>query len=65
MSNDRPHYLLRLVALPADAPAHVRLQRVMKALLRAYGFRCISAAEVTSEAPPAGPGVPPSREQHP
>jgi hypothetical protein len=36
-----------------EAPAEVRLRRLLKAMLRGYGFRAVSAVESTPVAPPA------------
>jgi hypothetical protein len=47
----RPRYQLLLEAQPGDVPAILRLRRLLKTLLRGYGFRCISAQEL----PPAEP----------
>jgi hypothetical protein len=49
MTPPRPVYRLTLEALPDDVPAHVRLKRVLKGLLRGYGFRCVRVEQV----PPA------------
>ncbi len=40
-------YELRIVAKPDDAPAIIRLRRILKALLRTYNFRCTSCRDVT------------------
>ncbi len=40
----------------ALAPAHVRLKRLLKCLLRYYGFRAINAVEAPS--PPPVPQAP-------
>ena len=45
MKPDRPVYILELQALPSgfQAPPEKRLARLLKCMLRGYGFRCISA----------------------
>ncbi len=40
------HYELILTPLSCEIPAEVRLQRVLKALLRSYRFRCKSVKAV-------------------
>jgi hypothetical protein len=45
-------YELRLVAVPSDVPAIIRLRHVLKSLLRAYGFRAVSVRDVTPVLPP-------------
>ena len=56
--SDRRHqggeeFELRIRALADDdAPAIIRLRRVLKGLLRTYGFRCISCADTTPQLPP-------------
>jgi hypothetical protein len=47
-------YRLELEALADDVPAAVRLRRALKCLLRAFGLRCRSAANVTPREPSAG-----------
>lgn len=46
-----------LILLDADpshpSPAHRRLARVLKGFLRAHGFRCVSAREITPQTSPA------------
>jgi hypothetical protein len=51
-------YRLELEALADDAPAVVRLRRALKCLLRAFGLRCRSVADVTTRQLPAGNGAP-------
>jgi hypothetical protein len=46
-----PEYRLRLRALPDRVPAAVRLRRLLKVLLRGYGFRALAVEEVPAEAP--------------
>jgi hypothetical protein len=47
-------YELRIVAQADDhAPPIVRLRHVLKALLRQYGFRCVSVRETTPHLPAA------------
>lgn len=47
---DRPRFVLTLEVLPAEGmggvnvPAEVRLRRLLKAMLRSYGLRCIKVA---------------------
>jgi hypothetical protein len=41
----RPVFRVRLVAMPSDVPAAVRLKRFLKAALRGYGLRCVEALE--------------------
>ncbi len=38
---EQPVYHLRLQALPLSAPAEVRMRRLLKSLLRCYGFRAL------------------------
>jgi len=42
----RPDYRLTLRPLPGAAPAVVRLRRLLKSLLRAYGFRALAVEEL-------------------
>jgi hypothetical protein len=50
-------YELRIVALADDhAPAVIRLRHVLKALLRQYGFRCVSVRETTPQLPGVAQG---------
>jgi hypothetical protein len=44
----RARYRLDLVdvAAPGDAPPSARLKRLLKGLLRTWGFRCVVAVEV-------------------
>ena len=53
----QPRYHLVLQALPDGVPAPVRLRRLLKALLRGYGFRCLAAEEVVTEEEGAARGV--------
>jgi hypothetical protein len=48
-----PRYRLDLVALPdpEGVPPANRLRRLLKALLRGWGFRCIRAVEVRPVVP--------------
>ena len=56
--SDRRHqggeeFEIRIRALADDcAPPIIRLRRVLKSLLRAYGFRCTSARDITPPLPP-------------
>jgi hypothetical protein len=51
-------YRLTVEALPGDVPAPVRLKRLLKGVLRGYGFRCLEAREVPSGPPPPGLAAP-------
>jgi hypothetical protein len=43
MSTNAEQFTLTLRAIPGKrAPVIIRLRHVLKALLRAYGFRCVS-----------------------
>lgn len=42
---ERPKYVIVVEALPAPAPPERRLARLLKALLRGYGFRCLEVRE--------------------
>ena len=46
----RPVYLLRLEALPRDVPAGRRLAGLLEVALRAFGFRCLGARELSAGA---------------
>ena len=61
MRSDEPALVrLTLRALPDAAPAAVRLRRLLKTLIRCYGFRCLQVEEVRGLAPGAGrPTLPP------
>ena len=56
-------------AVPADVPAVIRLRRLLKAMLRGYGLRCVSvttARETDSRtAPPAREVTAPAHDRHP
>ena len=54
-------YRLEIEAMPDSAPAVVRLRRVVKALLRHYGFKLLSAVEAYPAAPR---GVAQARPEH-
>lgn len=43
-------YRLVIVSIPHAVPVSVRLRRMLKALLRAWGFRCESVVEVAQDA---------------
>jgi hypothetical protein len=45
----RPEFLLRLRALPDRTPPVIRLRRLLKALLRCYGFRAVEVRELPPE----------------
>jgi len=47
-----PRYHLDLEALPGNAPPEVRMRRLLKTLLRAYGMRCIAIEEIRPEKAP-------------
>jgi hypothetical protein len=48
--NDRaPEYQLTIKSLRSDVPPHVRLRMILKALLRAYQFRCVDVRELQEE----------------
>jgi hypothetical protein len=47
-AHPQPKYRLELQAQPGPVDPVLRLRRLLKALLRAYGFRCLSVAEVPS-----------------
>jgi hypothetical protein len=53
-------YTLVLRALKSEAPPVIRLKRVLKALLRAYDFRCTSCRDVTPKLPPLPPTASPA-----
>ena len=44
-----PTYVLRLRAIPGrfQADPHQRLRRVLKTLLRTWGFRCVTVETIT------------------
>jgi hypothetical protein len=44
----RPVYVLTLMAESDPVPAAVRLRRLLKALLRAWAFKCVEVQEVTA-----------------
>jgi hypothetical protein len=50
MALTRPHFLLKLEALPAAVPPVIRLRRLLKTALRTYRFRARSVAQI---GPPA------------
>jgi hypothetical protein len=45
-----PRVTLRLECLPGNAPAAVRLRRLLKALERGYGFRALAVPKVNPRA---------------
>jgi hypothetical protein len=49
----KPRYRLELEVQPSSVPVAVRLRHVLKALLRTYNFRCLSAVELPADRPPA------------
>lgn len=51
-SKPRPYVVtLEPVTGPFWAPPHRRLARLLKAMLRGYGFRCVSARELEATPP--------------
>jgi hypothetical protein len=50
MTAPRETYRLTVEALPDSAPAIIRLRRVIKSLLRAYGFRLLAVVELPEDA---------------
>jgi hypothetical protein len=54
----RPRYRLDIVdvAAPGDAPPSTRLKRLLKSLLRRWGFRCLLAVEVKPADRPVSTG---------
>jgi hypothetical protein len=49
MTDPAPDFLLRLRPVAGDALAVVRLRRLLKALLRSHGFRCVEIREAGRE----------------
>ena len=45
----RTQYLVTLTPIDNDVPSEVRLRRLLKAMLRSYGLRCVSVALDASE----------------
>ena len=45
----KPKYTLTLEAQPSKVPATVRLRRLLKTMLRSYGFRCTAIRETESD----------------
>ena len=56
--SQHPRFNLTIEALPDDGPPIVRLRRILKALLRSYRFRCLSAIELPADNQPAAPALP-------
>jgi hypothetical protein len=52
----RPAYRLTLRAPPDGVPDGVKLRRLLKALLRRFGLRCLSVEEVPAVAPAPAKG---------
>jgi hypothetical protein len=48
-AEDLPTIRLTLRTLPGYGPFIVRVRRLLKSLLRAHGFRCLSLEEVKDE----------------
>ncbi len=56
MSNQKPaDVCLVLRPLPNGAPAAVKIRKLLKALLRVYGLKCVSVSEVPAADRPAAP----------
>jgi hypothetical protein len=51
--NPQPLFHLTLRPLPDRTPATVRLRRLLKILLRAYGFRVLGLRQVVPDGPAA------------
>jgi hypothetical protein len=45
-SQPKKRYTITLEAAESDVPTVIRLRRVLKGMLRGFGFRCVSAEEV-------------------
>jgi hypothetical protein len=52
MPEPRREFVIRLQAAPSAIPALIRLKRFLKAALRAYGLKAVSAVEVDAGASP-------------
>lgn len=53
----KPTFNLTLEAMPGGPPPIIRLRHLLKAALRAYGFRCLQCVEVDGvQARAEGPG---------
>ncbi len=51
MSKPAEKYTLTIESTPDNVPAINRLRRLLKALIRAYGFRCLEVVEVKPAEP--------------
>jgi hypothetical protein len=47
----KPTYTITLEAQPNAIPETVRLRRLLKLALRAFGFRCVSVKEIKKKEP--------------
>jgi hypothetical protein len=56
-------YRLEVRAEGAGPPADVRVRRLLKAMLRGYGLRCVAVEEVPPGPPPGPPDGPDLRGQ--
>ena len=57
----QPRYRLELQAQPGPVDPVLRLRRVLKALLRAYGFRAVFVEEIRPSASPDQEAVEPTQ----
>lgn len=48
---EQARYRLTLRSEPSSVPSPVRLRRLLKYLLRGFGFRCESVSELEAEGP--------------
>jgi len=55
MHDARERYTLTIRALPDSAPPIIRLRRVIKGLLRAYGFRLLAVVQLHEDSPATAP----------
>jgi hypothetical protein len=55
VTKPRERYSLTIETLPDETPAVSRLKRVVKALLRHYGFRLLAAVELHEDSPVTDP----------
>jgi len=54
MADARPTYRLTFTATKDPVPTICRLKRLLKTLLRVYGFRCIEVIELPADVPAIG-----------
>jgi hypothetical protein len=54
----RPTFRLVVKAEPSTVPAILRLRRLLKALLRAYGFWAVEVSQLPESRPDGGPAAP-------